>query len=71
MPFGLKNAPATFQRAVDIILSQVRWQYAPVYLDDVIVYSKTLQEHFTHMRTILGMLKGAGVSLKLPKCHFF
>ena len=71
MPFGLKNAPATFQRDVDIILSRVRWQYALVYLDDVIVYSKTLEEHFTHMRTILGMLKDAGVSLKLPKCHFF
>ena len=34
MPFGLKNAPATFQRAVDIILSRVKWETAPVYLDD-------------------------------------
>ena len=71
MPFGLKNAPATFQRAVDIVLSRVKWQYALVYLDDVIVYSKTLREHFSHMRTILSLLQDAGVSLKLPKCHFF
>ena len=39
MPFSLKNAPATFQRAVDIILSRVKWGTALVYLDDVIVYS--------------------------------
>ena len=57
--------------AVDIILSRVRWKYAFVNLDDVIVYSTTLQEHFIFMRTILGMLKDAGVSLKLRKCHFF
>jgi len=41
MPFGLKNAPATFQRALDIILSGVKWQSCLVYLDDVIIYSKT------------------------------
>ena len=45
MPFGLKNAPATFQRAVDIILSRVKWETALVYLDDVIVYSRTVTEH--------------------------
>lgn len=41
MLFGLKNAPATFQRAVDIILSRAKWETAHVYLDDVIIYSKT------------------------------
>ena len=41
MPFGLKNAPATFQRALDIILSGARWQICLVYLDDVIVFPKT------------------------------
>jgi len=45
MPFGLTNAPATFQRALDIILSGVKWQSCLVYLDDVIVYSKTQEEH--------------------------
>ena len=71
MPFGLKNAPATFQRAVDIILSRVKWQYALVYLDDVIVYSKTIKEHFIHVQTVLQLLRDAGVSLKLAKCSFF
>ena len=71
MPFGLKNAPATFQRAIDIILSRVKWQYALVYLDDVIIYSKTVEEHFRHVRTVLTLLQSAGISLKLKKCAFF
>lgn len=45
MPFGLKNAPATFQRALDIILSQVKRQFALVYQDDVTIYSRSVQEH--------------------------
>ena len=71
MPFGLKNAPATFQRAVDIILSRVKWQYALVYIDDVIIYSKTMEEHFYHVQKVLSLLRDAGVTLKLSKCNFF
>ena len=71
MPFGLKNAPATFQRALDIILSGVRWQVCLVYLDDVIVFSKTYDEHVEHLDRVLTLLRDAGVSLKLAKCKFF
>ena len=71
MPFGLKNAPATFQRALDIILSGVRWQACLVYLDDVIVFSKTLGDHIAHLDLVLSLLRHAGVSLKLSKCSFF
>lgn len=39
MPFGLKKAPVLFQRALDIILSRVKWQLTLVYLDDIIIYS--------------------------------
>ncbi len=45
MPFGLKNAPATFQRAIDIILAGVKWQHCLVYLDDVIAFSKSMESH--------------------------
>ena len=38
MPFGLKNAPGTFQRAANVILAGVKWQFALVYLDDIIIY---------------------------------
>ena len=71
MPFGLNNSPATFQRAVEIILSRVKWETALVYLDDVIIYSKTVTEHFAHVREVLRLLRDAGMSLRLSKCAFF
>ncbi len=45
MPFGLKNAPSTFRRAIDMILATVKWQFAIVYLDDIIIFSRTSEEH--------------------------
>jgi hypothetical protein len=71
MPFGLVNAPATFQRALDMIVAGVKWMYALVYLDDVIIYSRTFEDHLKHVSHVLALLKGAGVSLKLKKCYFF
>ena len=72
MPFELRGAPATFQRALDIILSRVRWQICLVYLDDVIVFSfRTHAEHAKHLDAVLGLLRSAGISLKLKKCSFF
>lgn len=71
MPFGLRNAPATFHRAADIILSECELQYALVYLDYVIVYYKSRREHLDHLRTMLTLLKEAAASLKLKKCWFF
>jgi len=71
MPFGLCNAPATFQRALDMLLAKVKWVNALVYLDDVIVYSKSVEEHIEHLDHVLELLRGAGATLKLKKCHFF
>ena len=71
MPFGLRNAPATFQRALDIILSGVRWQTCLIYLDDVIVFSETPEQHLEDVDEVLRLLGQAGVSLKLKKCEFF
>jgi hypothetical protein len=71
MPFGLCNAPGAFQKALDMIVAKVKWNYALIYLDDVINYSKTVKEHMTHLDEILRLLKNAGASLKLRKCHFF
>jgi Reverse transcriptase (RNA-dependent DNA polymerase) len=71
MPFGLRNAPATFQRTVDIVLSGLRWKTCLVYLDDIIVFSNSPEEHARHLNEVLSLLYGAGLSLKLAKCAFF
>ena len=71
VPFGLRNAPATFQRALDIILSGVRWKTCLVYIDDVVIFSKTEEEHFAQVSHVFTLLEEAGVKLKLNKCFFF
>jgi hypothetical protein len=71
LPFGLRNAPATFQRAMDIILSGVKWKTFLVYLDDVIVFSKSMKDHLAHVAEALTLLGSVGLSLKLKNCHFF
>ena len=71
MPFGLRNAPATFRRALDIILGGVRWLTCLIYLDDVIVYSKDAETHLRHVDEVLRLLRRTGVTLKLRKCSFF
>ena len=71
MPFGLRNAPATFQRALNIILSGVRWQSCLIYLDDVIVFSRSTDEHLRHVDEIITLLQRAGITLKVTKCSFF
>ena len=71
MPFGLINAPATFQRAMDILLSDVRWESVIVYLDDIIIFSKSFEEHVRHLRVVLQKLTDSGATLKFSKCKFF
>lgn len=71
LPFGVFNAPATFQRAMDIILAGVKWQTCLVYLDDVIVFSCSCGEHLAHLDHVLTLLKENPVSLKATICHQF
>ena len=70
MLFGLRNAPATFQRALDIILSGVHWQSCLIHLDDVIVFSRSTEDQLRNVDKILTLLRKAGVTLKLKKCAF-
>lgn len=71
IPFGLKNAPGTFNRVVDVILSAVRWKFALVYLDDIVIFSRTPEEHLNHLRHVLRLLKTAGVTLNLKSANYF
>ena len=69
MPFGLKGAPATFQRMVDKILNGLG-KFASAYIDDVIVFSKTWNEHLKHLEIVLSKIQEAGLTIKKKKCQF-
>ena len=56
MPFGLTNAPATFQRFINDIFSDMVDNSVIVYLDDILVFSETLEDHIRHIRTVLERL---------------
>jgi hypothetical protein len=66
VPFGLRNAPGTFQRAVDIILSGVQWKTCLVYLDDVIVFSSSREAHMRHVDEAPTLLERPGCPLSWP-----
>lgn len=70
LPFGLTNSPATFQRLMQKVLGDLHLQSCLIYLDDVIIFSQTVEEHFTRLREVLVRLKDAGLKLKPSKCQF-
>ena len=69
MPFGLCNAPAKFQRAINDLLSPCR-VFAEVYIYDIIIHSRTLEEHVDHLREVLTLLRTSKVFAKKKKCAF-
>ena len=71
MPFGLTNAPATFQRLMETCLGDPHLQWCIIYLDDVIVFAKSLEEHLDHLEAVFEKLAKAGLKLKPTKCEFF
>ncbi|KAM4705173.1 MAM and LDL-receptor class A domain-containing protein 1 [Rhinophrynus dorsalis] len=70
MPFGLCNAPATFQHFVNEIFKDVLLSYVVVYLDDILIFSSSLHEHREHVRTVLHRLRENHLYAKLEKCIF-
>lgn len=71
MLFGLKNASATFQRAMVIILAPLKRRYALVYIDDTITFLKTPEKHLKHVEELLKILNNAGMMIKLKKYLLF
>lgn len=70
VPFGRKYAPATLQLSVDIFLPRVKWQYALVYPEGVITYSKASAEHIQHVKEVFNLGKASGVTLRLSSSFF-
>ena len=68
MPFGLCNAPATFQRLMQAVLSGLEWRSCFAYLDDILIASRTFDDHLRHLREVFGRLREAGLRLKPKKC---
>ena len=71
LPFGLSSAPPDFQNLMNSVIGDAINDFAIVYLDDIIIYSKTAEEHLKHLETIFSRLEQAGLKLKRSKCKFF
>ena len=74
MPFGLTNAPAVFQRLMQRLVARLNPAAGPdfvaVYIDDILVFSPTLEQHLCHLRAVIERISGAGLKLKPSKCQF-
>ena len=70
MPFGLCNAPATFQRLMQVVLAGLEWDCCFVYIDDILIASQSFEEHMHHLQLVFERLRQAGLRLKPKKCLF-
>ena len=71
MPFGVANAPATFQRMMNSLFKEELDAFVLAYLDDILVFSQTLEDHIRHIRTELQKIRDAKFFARLHKCSFF
>jgi hypothetical protein len=71
MPFGLCNAPATFERLMDTDLSGLHWTTCLVYLDDMIVLGRSFEEMLASLEGVFTILSSAGLKMKAKKCTLF
>ena len=70
MTMGLCNAPATFQRLMNHVLGPLMYKYCLAYLDDIIIYSKTFEEHLEHVTAVLSRIREAGLKVQPAKSSF-
>ena len=70
MPFGLTNAPATFCNLMNDVLFDFMDSFVVVYLDDIVIYSSTLEDHVVHLEMVLDRLSQNQLYVKKEKCEF-
>ena len=71
MPMGMKNSGPIYQKFMMDVLGKMAWECAIVYVDDCIIFSKTIEEHFSHLEKVLSAFEDSGVHLKAKKAMFF
>src|SRR5204862_6470338 len=67
---GLATSPAFFQHRMEYMLQGYLWKFVLVYIDDVIIFSRTKEDHLKHLKICLGLLTAPGCTMSLAKCHF-
>ncbi|EUC56265.1 Ty3/Gypsy polyprotein/retrotransposon, putative [Rhizoctonia solani AG-3 Rhs1AP] len=69
LPFGFRNGPSVFQRVMNNVLAPFLWIFALVYIDDIVIYSKTFEEHCIHLDKVFKAITESGITLSPNKCH--
>lgn len=71
MPFGLCSAPSTFQRCMELIIREMQWKHLLIYIDDIIIFSQDMEDHFKQLNEVLQRIQSASLKLKHSKCELF
>lgn len=71
MGFGLCNAPASFARAVNLVLSRLNWKIVLAFLDDVLILGESARVHLDNLRSVFERFRQYGLKFKPRKCEFF